>query len=92
MTSISEGAEKVIRRVYQILALLLVPVIILIGLPVITVIHDILLEVLGGLAGGPWASIFAWFVTFLSLLGFIGLVWFAYKFVQNGGWGIFEQK
>lgn len=83
--------EGVINRALQFASLILAPVILIMGMFLITVLHQVLIEVLTSLVSSSLAdALLGWFVHFLALVAFVGLLAFIYFFVKNKGFGLFE--
>lgn len=83
--------EAIINRAYQFAALLMAPIILMVGMVLIQVVHDVLIEILTELATDSLAdTMLAWFVHIIALGAFVGLLAFLYFFVKNKGFGLFE--
>lgn len=67
------------------------PIILMIGVFIIPVIHDVLIQILTDLTSGNVMDVvLVWLVHFLALMAFVGLLVFLYFFVKNKGFGLFE--
>lgn len=86
-----DGAERVVQGAYRAAALMLAPIIFIVGLILIPVLHEVFVELVSGVGGSATIqNIMVWFVHLLALGMFVALVVFCYFFVKYRGWGLFE--
>ena len=83
--------DRVVAACYRGAALLLVPIILMVGMMLITVLHTLFVEIVSsGLEAGRILTIMVFLVHMISLALFCGLIWFLYQFVKREGWGLFQ--
>lgn len=77
------------RRGMQIGALILAPIILIVGMAIVTAVHDVLESILVSITGDFFGL--DMLISILSLALFIILVFVVYKWVQAGGPGVFYE-
>lgn len=78
-------------RLYQVLALFISPLLFWIGLILIESVFHVLETVLhAGTDTTGFAYLVHWLLVLAALGAFCALVWVAYNFVKNKGWGLFD--
>lgn len=86
-----DSVTRILNACYRGAALLLAPIIFVIGLIVIPVIHEVLVQIVTDISTTPTLDgTLTWFIHIIALAMLVGLAVFCYFFVQKRGWGLFE--
>lgn len=86
-----DSFERILNGCYRGAALILAPIIFVVGLIMIPVFHEVLATIVMDLASGAMGDILLWFVHLAALGMLVALVVFCYFFVKHRGWGLFNE-